>query len=51
MKRWTSDTLQICIFFSFEDMRPSWPKLASLAQKTFTVDSFQFFAVILAAKG
>ena len=28
-------------------MRPKWPKLASLAQKTCTLDSFQFFGVIL----
>ena len=31
-------------------MRPNWPKLASLAQKICTLDSFQFFIVILAAK-
>ena len=31
-------------------MMPYWPKLASLAQKTYTLDSFQFFGVILVAK-
>ena len=28
-------------------MRPNWPKLASLAQKTCTIDSFKFSGVIL----
>ena len=32
-------------------MRTNWPKLASLAQKTCALDSFQFFGVILASKG
>ena len=32
-------------------MRPNWPKLASLAQKSCTLDSFQFFSVFLASKG
>ena len=31
-------------------MRPNWPKLASKAQKTCALDSFQFFGVILASK-
>ena len=31
--------------------RPYWPKLASLTQKTCTLDSFQFFGVMLASKG
>ena len=31
-------------------MRPNWSKLASLAQKTYTLDSFQFFGVILVPK-
>ena len=30
-------------------MRPDWPKLASLAQKTCTLDNIQFFGVILAS--
>ena len=32
-------------------MRPNWPKLTTLAQKTCTLDSFQFFGVILASNG
>ena len=28
-------------------MMPNWPKRASLAQKTCTLDSVQFFGVIL----
>ena len=32
-------------------MRPNWSKLASLAQKTCTLDSFQFLGEILASKG
>ena len=32
-------------------MRPNWPKIASLAKKTYTLDSFQFFGVILVSKG
>ena len=32
-------------------MSPNWPKLASLSQKTCTLDSFQFFGVILASEG
>ena len=31
-------------------MRPNWPKLASMAQKTCTLDSFQLFGVILLPK-
>ena len=31
-------------------MRPYWPKLASLAQKTCTLDGFQFFSIVLASK-
>ena len=43
-------------FWSFEDIRgslmsPNWPNLASLAQKTCTLDSLQIFGVILASKG
>lgn len=32
-------------------MRPYWQKLAGLAQKHFTLDSFQLIGVILAFKG
>ena len=32
-------------------MKPNWPKLASMAEKTCTFDSFQFFSVILVSKG
>ena len=32
-------------------MRPNWPKLSSLAQKTSALDSFQFFGAILVSKG
>ena len=32
-------------------MRPNWPKPASLAKKTCTLDSLQSFCVILAYKG
>ena len=32
-------------------MRPNWPKLVSLAQKTCTLDSFQFFAVNIGGGG
>ena len=32
-------------------MRPKWPNLASLAQKTSTLDSFQFFGVVTASNG
>ena len=31
-------------------MRPNWPTLASLAHKTCTPDSFQFFGVICICK-
>ena len=31
-------------------MRPNWSKLASLAQTTCKLDSFQFFGVNLASK-
>ena len=32
-------------------MMPNWPKLASLTEKTRTIDSFQFFGVIRVTKG
>ena len=32
-------------------MRPNWSKLARLAQRTCTLNSFQLFGVILVSKG